>query len=58
MWFVKDLEKEKSHSLQKKYTTWIIIDDKPGNANQARALANALGYQYEVKNVFYKNILE
>ena len=33
--------------------TWIIIDDKAGNANQAIAVANALGEAYEIKKLEY-----
>lgn len=34
-------------------SVWIIIDDKPGNANQAIALAKALNVKYEVKQLKY-----
>ncbi len=34
-------------------TVWIIIDEKTGNANQAIAVAKALGYDYEVKKLVY-----
>jgi mitochondrial fission protein ELM1 len=34
-------------------SVWIIIDDKPGNANQAIALAKAMNVKYEVKQLKY-----
>ncbi len=33
--------------------TWIIIDDKAGNANQAIAVAKAMGSSYETKKLVY-----
>ena len=32
---------------------WLIIDEKPGNANQAISVANALGLDYEIKKLSY-----
>jgi uncharacterized protein len=32
---------------------WVIIDNKIGNANQAIALAEALGFDYEIKKLKY-----
>lgn len=32
---------------------WIIIDQKIGNANQAIAVANAMGFPYETKEIYY-----
>lgn len=32
---------------------WIIIDQKIGNANQAIAVANAIGFPYETKEIYY-----
>ena len=34
-------------------SVWVIIDQKTGNANQAIAVANALGFSYEKKEVCY-----
>lgn len=34
-------------------SVWIIIDEKTGNANQAIAVAKALGMNYETKNLSY-----
>ncbi len=32
---------------------WVLADDRPGNRNQAIALADSLGYEYEVKPLRY-----
>ncbi len=34
-------------------SVWVIIDQKIGNANQAIAVANALGFSYEIKEICY-----
>lgn len=34
-------------------SVWIIVDDKPGNANQAIALVKAMNVKYEVKKLKY-----
>ena len=32
---------------------WLVIDEKPGNANQAIAIAKAMGINYEIKYLKY-----
>lgn len=32
---------------------WVLADDKPGNTNQAVALAEALGYDYDLRQLDY-----
>ena len=39
--------------MTEKDSIWVIIDDKIGNANQAIALANALGASYQIKKLKY-----
>ena len=34
-------------------SVWLIVDDKPGNANQAIALAKAMGLAYKIKHLKY-----
>ncbi len=33
--------------------TWVLADDRPGNANQALAVADALGWPYVTKEIRY-----
>lgn len=39
--------------MNKIKTAWIIIDDIPGNANQAIAVAKAMNVNYQVKTIKY-----
>ncbi len=39
--------------MKKNISAWIIIDEKPGNANQAIAVANAMSIDYKIKKLKY-----
>lgn len=39
--------------MQKNISAWIIIDDKIGNANQAKALAQSMDISYKIKTLKY-----
>lgn len=43
----------KNDILPDNLKAWIIIDDKTGNANQAKAIVKALKCEYQVKNICY-----
>ena len=34
-------------------SVWLIVDDKPGNANQAISIARAMGVDYQIKHLKY-----
>ena len=36
-----------------KKSAWLIVDQKVGNANQAIAIAKAMGVNYEIKTLEY-----
>ena len=39
--------------MKKNISAWIIIDDKIGNANQAKAVAEAMNLDYKIKTLKY-----